>query len=173
MSVENNIMIVDWEIFESNYSEFSNSEFLIELMDELDTGEDIIKNEWFEYFDLEFEAQSASLIGNMYEEVDEVINQLQEIHASLLTEVMGILNVDLTDQVTDIKLHEEEFWLYSTYNPTSVKNMLDKISKLLPMIETFDIEEELKDSFSSFVKMLKEIFNKASNSNRGLLIAIG
>ncbi|MBW8183603.1 hypothetical protein [Shewanella nanhaiensis] len=175
MSVDNSFMIVEWNQFSSEYTENSDSDFLIELRDELDDypNSSIIKNEWFEYLQLNLDIESADYTGSLYEPVEEAKSTLTEDDYLLLKDVIGILNVDLTDPHNDLKLADPEYWIYSSYSPDSSSAMLKKIEKLSTRIDEWAFNLTIKEQFSSFCNEIKAIFSKAVSEKYGVLIAVG
>ena len=175
MSVSNSFMLVDWDKFCTEYKQHGESSFLVELIDELDDypNTNVIKNSWFEYLQLDSEIGSAIHTGMMYEQVEEAKNNISKQEYNLLSEVIGILNVDLTGPYNDLDKGESEYWLYSSYGPTSVEDVKSRIDALSSSLDMFEITQELKNSFKSYVNDIQGVFNKAATDNLGVLIAIG
>ncbi|HFD32688.1 MAG TPA: hypothetical protein ENJ28_08305 [Gammaproteobacteria bacterium] len=175
MSVSNRFMVVDWAVFSTEYEKHGESSFLLELIHELDDypNSETIKNDWFEYLQLDSVIENAAYTGMMYEQVEEAKNSVSTEQYQLLCDVVGILNVDLTDPYNDINKNESEVWLYSSYKPNAVSDSYSKIVALSSVVGALELKQELKDSFTNYTKDLKEVFSKAVNSNNGILIAIG
>jgi hypothetical protein len=175
MSVSNSFMIVDWEVFSTEYEKHGESSFLLELIDELDDypNSDIIKNDWFEYLQLDSAIENAMYTGMMYEQVEEAKQSVSVEHYQLLCDVVGILNVDLAGPYNDLNKNESETWLYSSYKPNTVSEVYSKIEVLSSVVGQLELNQELKDSFTNYTKDLKAVFGKAVNNKNGVLIAIG
>ena len=168
-------MLVDWDKFCTEYKKHGESSFLIELIDELDDypNSNVIKNSWFEYLQLDNEIESAAYTGMMYDQVEEAKSKISEQEYQLLSDVIGILNVDLTGPYNDMDKGDTEYWMYSSYGPTSVEDVKSRIDELASTLDAYEIPQELKASFKSYVNNIQGVFNKAANDKLGVLIAIG
>lgn len=161
MSIENYFVSVEWEQYKKEQAE--NDEFCIfESIDE--------EEPWLSHIDVSYNIESVMALIQMAELFQNEKSKLNADSANLLKDVIGILCIDVNQPTQDLDQADEA--IYSSMNKDTVKDFSKKIEKLKSTLDFDLLSSDFQNNLKSYCDELGNVFNKTSEVDRGLIIAV-